>query len=139
MGLKPGMHTMTTNLDIIRATYEGSSEENGRNLLAALAPDARWTEAAGFPYAGTYVGPQQIVAGVFQRLATEWDGYSAKVHTYLTDGDRVAAFGVYSGAYRKTGKAMTAGFAHLYRLKEGRITSMEQYVDSHLVQQALLA
>ena len=40
MGLKPGMHTMTTNLDIIRATYEGSSEENGRNLLAALAPDA---------------------------------------------------------------------------------------------------
>lgn len=139
MGLKPGMHTMTTNLDIIRATYEGSSEENGRNLLAALAPDAQWTEAAGFPYAGTYVGPQEIVAGVFQRLATEWDGYSAKVHTYLADGDRVAAFGVYSGTYRKTGKAMTAGFAHLYRLKEGRITSMEQYVDSHLVQQALLA
>ena len=139
MGLKPGMHTMTTNLDIIRATYEGSSEENGRNLLAALAPDARWTEAAGFPYAGTYVGPQQIASGVFQRLATEWDGYSAKVHTYLTDGDRVAAFGVYSGTYRKTGKAMTAGFAHLYRLNDGRITSMEQYVDSHLVQQALLA
>ena len=57
----------------------------------------------------------------------------------LADGDRVAAFGVYSGTYRKTGKAMTAGFAHLYRLNEGRITSMEQYVDSHLVQQALLA
>jgi ketosteroid isomerase-like protein len=51
----------------------------------------------------------------------------------------VAAFGVYSGTYRKTGKAMTASFAHLYRLNEGRITSMEQYVDSHLVQQALLA
>jgi hypothetical protein len=28
--------------------------------------------------------------------------------------------GVYSGTYRKTGKAMTAGFAHLYRLNEGR-------------------
>ena len=63
---------MSTNLDIIRATYEGSPEDNGRHLLAALAPDARWTEATGFPYAGTYVGPQQIVAGVFQRLATEW-------------------------------------------------------------------
>jgi hypothetical protein len=32
---------MGANLDLIRATYEGSSsEENGRNLLAALAPDA---------------------------------------------------------------------------------------------------
>ena len=59
--------TLPTNLEIIRATYEGSSEENGRRLLAALAPDAIWTEAAGFPYAGTYTGPEQIVAGVFHK------------------------------------------------------------------------
>ncbi|MFX1737083.1 nuclear transport factor 2 family protein [Paraburkholderia sp. A1RI_3L] len=129
---------MTTNLDIIRATYEGSSEENGKNLLSVLAPDATWTEAAGFPYAGTYIGPEQIISGVFQRLGTEWDGYNAKVHTYLADGDRVAAFGVYSGTYRKTGKPMSAIFAHLYCLKDGKILSMEQYVDSHPVQQALL-
>ncbi|MFN7155824.1 MAG: nuclear transport factor 2 family protein [Acidovorax sp.] len=128
---------MTTSLDIIRATYEGPSEENGKNLLAALAPEATWTEAAGFPYAGTYTGPDAIIANVFQRLATEWIGYSAKVHTYLADGDRVAAFGVYSGTYRATGKAMTATFAHLYRLKDGKIVSMEQYVDSAMVRAAL--
>lgn len=128
---------MTTNLDIIRATYEGTSEENGKHLLAVLAPDATWTEAAGFPYAGTYVGAEQIVAGVLQRLGTEWEGYSAKAHTYLADGDRVAAFGIYAGTYRKTGKAMTATFAHLYHLQNGKIIRMEQYVDSHLVQQAM--
>ncbi|MBT9463641.1 nuclear transport factor 2 family protein [Hydrogenophaga sp.] len=128
---------MPTNLDIIRSTYEGPSEENGRNLLAVLAPDASWTEAAGFPYAGTYIGPEAIVAGVFKRLATEWEGYQAKVHTYLADGDRVAAFGVYSGTYRATGKAMTATFAHLYRIQDGKIATMEQYVDSHKVQLAI--
>ena len=47
---------MTANLEVIRATYEGTSEENGKHLRAALAPDATWTEAAGFPYAGTYTG-----------------------------------------------------------------------------------
>lgn len=129
----------TTPLDIIRATYEGPSEENGKNLLAALAPDATWTEAAGFPYAGTYTGPDAIIANVFHRLATEWIGYSAQVHTYLADGDRVAAFGVYSGTYRATGKSMTATFAHLYRLKDGKIVSMEQYVDSAMVREALQA
>jgi len=128
---------MPTNLDIIRATYEGPSEENGRNLVAALAKDASWTEAAGFPYAGTYIGAEQIVANVFRRLATEWVGYQAKVHTYLSEGDRVAAFGVYSGTYRATGKAMTASFAHLYRLQDGKIATMEQYVDSHQVQLAV--
>lgn len=131
---------MASNLDLIRATYEGSSsEENGRNLLAALAPDAHWTEAEGFPYAGTYVGPDAIVAGVFRRLATEWTGYRADVHTYLEDGDRVAAFGVYSGTYNATGKSMRAAFAHLYTVKDGKIATLHQYVDTLVVQKALIA
>lgn len=128
---------MTTNLDVIRATYEGPSEENGKHLLAALAPDATWTEAAGFPFAGTYTGPKEIFDQVFRRLATEWVDYRAAVHTYLADGDRVAAFGVYSGIYATTGKAMSASFAHLYRLKDGKIVSMEQYVDSAMVNLAM--
>ncbi|WP_394183554.1 nuclear transport factor 2 family protein [Marinomonas posidonica] len=128
---------MKSPLEIIKATYEGSSEENGKNLLEVLAPNATWTEAAGFPYAGTYTGAEDIVANVFHRLGTEWTGYQAKVHTYLADGDRVAAFGVYSGTYNATGKYMTATFAHLYQLKDGKILSMEQYVDSAMVQEAL--
>lgn len=128
---------MGRNLDLIRATYEGTSEENGRNLMAVLAPDAEWTEAEGFPYAGTYVGPQAIADGVFKRLGSEWTGYRAQVHTYLEDGDRVAAFGVYSGIYTATGKSMQAPFAHLYRLKDGKIVRMHQYVDTVLVARAL--
>lgn len=130
---------MKTNLQIIQATYEGPTEENGKHLLASLAPDATWTEAAGFPYAGTYTGPDEITAKVFHRLATEWVNYQATVHTYLADGDRVAAFGVYTGTYRETGKAMKATFAHLYRLRDGKIVSMEQYVDSAMVRQAMQA
>ncbi|WP_341991946.1 nuclear transport factor 2 family protein [Azorhizobium sp. AG788] len=128
---------MGANLDLIRATYEGTSEENGRNLLAALAPDATWTEAEGFPYAGTYVGPEAIIAGVFRRLGTEWTGYRAEVHTFLEDGARVAAFGVYSGTYNATGKSMRAAFAHLYEVKDDKIATMTQYVDSAMVRQAL--
>ena len=128
---------MKTNLEIIRATYEGASEENGKNLIASLANDVVWTEAAGFPYAGTYRGSQAIIDNVFHRLATEWIDYRAKVHTYLADGDHVAAFGVYSGTYRDTGIAMNATFAHLYQLKEGKIISMEQYVDSATVLRAM--
>ncbi|TPN89434.1 nuclear transport factor 2 family protein [Mesorhizobium sp. CU2] len=128
---------MRANLDLIRRTYEGSSEENGNNLLAVLSPSVEWTEAAGFPYAGTYVGVDALMKGVFQRLATEWTGYRADVHTYLVDGDRVAAFGVYSGTYKATGKPMTAAFAHLYEVKDGRIVRMTQYVDTAMVQKAL--
>ncbi|MBS1182016.1 MAG: nuclear transport factor 2 family protein [Proteobacteria bacterium] len=128
---------MTSNLDLIRRTYEGSSEENGKNLKAVLAPDVEWTEAEGFPYAGTYVGVDALLAGVFHRLATEWTGYRADVHSYLADGDRVVAFGVYSGTYTATGKSMTAAFAHLYELKDGQIRRMTQYVDTAMVLKAM--
>ena len=128
---------MSTNLDLVRATYEGSSEENGRNLLAVLSPDVEWTEAEGFPYAGTYVGPEALIDGVFRRLGTEWTGYRADVHTYLADGDRVAAFGVYSGTYNATGKSMTSPFAHLYQINDGKVIRMTQYVDTVLVTRAL--
>ncbi len=125
------------NLALIRATYEGTSEQNGRHLLLILAADVEWTEAAGFPYAGTYIGPAAIAMQVFYRLATEWIDYRAVPDRYLADGDQVAVFGTYTGTYKVTGRAMQASFAHLYTLKDGRVTRMRQYVDSHMVRLAM--
>lgn len=127
----------TTNLDTIRATYEGSPEDNARHLMAALAPEVLWIEAEGSPYAGHYVGAAQIVEGVFARLGNDWARFSVQVHTYLADGDRVAAFGRYAGTHRASGQAMEASFSHLYQLRDGRIIRMEQVVDSAAMRQAM--
>ena len=128
---------MSANLDTLRSTYEGASGDNVTRLLGVLAPDAEWIEAPGFPYAGTYVGAQAIIANVFQRLATEWIDYRAEASHYLEQGDQIAAFGVYSGTFKATGRPMRAGFAHLYTFRDGKIARMVQYVDSHMVQLAL--
>ncbi|MDG9669286.1 nuclear transport factor 2 family protein [Hahella sp. CR1] len=120
-----------TNLDIIKSTYEGAnSEENGRNLLKHLATDVRWTEAAGFPYAGTYIGPEAIVESVFKRLAADWDNYQFTVDGYVAQDDKVAAYGNYSGVHKQSGKHFTARVMHLWTLKQGKIVSFEQFVDS---------
>lgn len=129
----------TLNLDTIRATYEGSPEDNARHLMAALAPDVLWIEAAGSPYAGEYVGAAQIVEGVFARLGRDWADFRVQVHRYLADGDQVAAFGRYAGTHRASGRAMEASFSHLYQLRDGQIVRMEQVVDSAAMRQAMLA
>ncbi len=127
----------TSNLDTIRATYEGSPEDNARHLMAALAPEVLWIEAAGSPYAGAYVGAAQIVEGVFARLGSDWADFRVQVHSYLADGDRVAAFGHYAGTHRASGQAMEASFSHLYQLRDGQIIRMEQVVDSAAMRQAM--
>ncbi|MGI1937217.1 nuclear transport factor 2 family protein [Shewanella oncorhynchi] len=126
------------NLALVKSTYAGHrSAENAKNLEHALANDARWTEAAGFPYAGTYVGFSAIAAKVFARLETEWDNYRVDIEDYVAQDDKVFAFGTYSGTYVKTGKYFSARVAHLWKIHSGKIVSFEQFVDSHTVVNAM--
>jgi uncharacterized protein len=127
-----------TNLEIIKSTYEGSnSEENGQNLARYAAEDILWTEAKGFPYAGTYTGLKNITEQVFSRLGSEWIDYKFTPESYVADEDQVVAYGTYTGTYKKTGKAFVARVAHVWKLKGGKIRSFEQFVDSQPVNDAM--
>ena len=127
-----------TNLDIIKSTYEGkTSEENGRNLAKYVAEDISWTEAKGFPYAGTYIGLDSVTKNVFSRLGSEWIDYKFTPEDYVASEDKVVAFGTYTGIYKITGKSITARVAHVWKLKDGKIVTFEQFVDSQPVNNAM--
>lgn len=130
-------HKMT-NLEIIKSTYEGkTSEENGKNLAKYVAKDISWTEAKGFPYAGTYIGLENVIKNVFSRLGSEWINYKFTPEDYVANEDKVVAYGTYTGAYKITGKTFEARVAHVWKLKEGKIISFEQFVDSKTVDEVL--
>lgn len=127
-----------TSLEIVKSTYEGkTSGENGKNLEKYLDKNAQWTEAAGFPYAGTYIGLEAVSQNVFYRLATEWIDYKFTPEHYIAEGDSVVAYGTYSGTYIKTGKSFTARVVHIWQLKAGKIIRFEQFVDSKTVVDAM--
>jgi ketosteroid isomerase-like protein len=127
-----------TNLEIVKSTYEGkTSEENGKNLADHVADTISWTEAKGFPYAGTYIGLAAITQHVFSRLGSEWTDYTFTPEDYVADGDQVVAYGTYTGIYNKTGKAIEARVAHVWKLKDGKIVRFEQFVDSKPVNDSM--
>ena len=127
-----------TNLEIIKSTYEGkTSEENGKNLAKHVAKNISWTEAKGFPYAGTYIGLESITQNVFKRLGSEWIDYKFNPEDYISNEDKVVAYGTYSGTYKKTNKYFEARVAHIWKLNNGKIISFEQFVDSKSVDDAI--
>ena len=127
-----------TNLEIIKSTYEGkTSEENGQNLAKYVAEDISWTEAKGFPYAGTYIGLDNVTKNVFSRLGSEWIDYKFTPEDYVASDDKVVAYGTYTGTYKITGKSFTARVAHVWKLKDSKIISFEQFVDSQPVNDAV--
>ncbi|MEV0587073.1 nuclear transport factor 2 family protein [Nonomuraea sp. NPDC050310] len=128
---------ITKNLLAVRESYAASARGDVAGVLAALAPDARWTEMAGFPCAGTYVGPDEVLKGVFARLGEEWEGFAAEPEEYVDAGDVIVVIGVYRGVYRATGKAMQARFTHVWKLYDGTVIGFEQFTDTLLVARAM--
>lgn len=121
----------------MRASYEASARGDVDGILADLAPDAPWTEMDGFPCAGTYRGPAEVMRHVFRRLGEEWEGYQAVPDRYVDGGDAVVVIGHYSGTYRATGKSMRVRFAHVWTVRDGRIVAFEQFTDTLRVADAM--
>ena len=120
------------NVQIIRGIYEAFARGDVPAVLNAFDPHIEWREADNFPYAdrNPYIGPQAIVAGVFMRLGTEWDGFSAVPADLLDAEESVVALGVYSGTYKATGKQVRAQFAHIWTLERGKVRKFQQYTDT---------
>ncbi len=126
-----------SNLNAVKAVYEAFAKGDIPAVLGFLDANIDWTEAEGFPYGGTYHGPQGVLAGVFMRLGREWDGFAAVPNEFIDGGDAVVALGKYSGTYKATGKSFEADFAHVWKIQAGKAIRFVQYVDTLLVQRAL--
>jgi hypothetical protein len=123
--------------EVVRLQYLASATGDMDLWRKVVAPDVEWTEAAGFPLAGTYRTSEGTIEGVFERLAAEWDEWITHDDTYVVDGERVVVLARYSARNKATGRDMTARVAHCFTVRGGQIVRMEQIVDSAVVRAAM--
>ena len=121
----------------LRNVYTALASGDVPTVLANLAADVRWTEAEGFPYGGTYSGPQAVLVNVFMKLGGEWEGFAAVPRELVSEGETVVAIGTYSGKFKASGKSMQTPYVHVWKFKGGKVQTFEQHTDTVLVQRAL--
>ncbi len=121
-----------SNLQLVRNLYAAFERGDGPAVLSSMDPGIVWNEAEGFPYSdhNPYVGPAAIAEGIFFRLATEWDNFQAVPAEYFDAGDTVVVTGRYRATYKATLALLDAQFAHIWRLRDGKVTSFQQYTDT---------
>lgn len=128
---------MRTNWQIVTDHYAASARQDIAGMMAEVSPEVAWTEMAGFPCAGTWIGIDQVIDNVFSVLGSEWENYTFSLEQVIDGGDQLVGVGTYSGIHRKTGKAMQARVVHVWRLAGGKIVGFEQFTDTLLVAQAM--
>ena len=129
--------TMTRPLDVVQTLYKALANDDKSAMLAGLDPRIEWTEAEGFPLAGTYHGPNAVMKEVLMRLATDWVDFQTVPVEFIDGGDAIVVLGHYSGTYKITGKSFRAPFAHVWKIHNKRAVRYVQYTDTALVQRAL--
>src|SRR5215472_4711193 len=95
---------MATNKEIIQNAYASFATGDVPAALGAMADDIEWTEADGFRLAGTYVGPQAVLEGVFMRLGEIGDDFAVEPEQFVAEGDTVVTLGSYTWKNKSSAK-----------------------------------
>lgn len=121
----------------IKDIYAALERGDMPGVLGAMAPTFIWTEPEGNPYAGTYIGPDAVLQGVFMKLGTEWNDFAVVPHEYIAEADTVVTLGEMSGTYKATGKSFRTPFVHVWRFSADRLQSFSAHMDTLVYQRAL--
>ena len=74
---------------------------------------------------------------MFAPIGNEWESFLVEPERVVAEGDVCVAVGTYRGTYRATGKSMTARFAHVWQMRDGRFVHFEQIADTESFNAAL--
>ncbi len=125
---------MKSSQDIIRSFYDNLSSGNAPGALSLMAPDIEWITMWHYKVDGR--GPDCVAEGLFKPLMAEWSSFSLVPTEFITEGDTVVSLGEFIGVHATTGKRSEARYAHVWTLRDGKISRFRQYIDTQAIAEA---
>lgn len=119
-------------LDVVRGLYAAFERGDATGIMAQLNEELDWNEAENFMLSdgNPYRTPDAVAQGVFGRLATELRDYEATPTELFDAGDVIVAIGRSKGIVVASGKAFDAQYAHIWRVRDGKIVGFQQILDT---------
>ncbi len=128
------------NIAIIDGLYKAFAVGDIPTVLGAMEANIVWNEAESNSLAdgNPYVGPDAVLNGVFARLGAEHEYFKLEdIKLHGMDNNQVLATLRYNAKVKETGKTYNAQVAHLWTLKEGKVSAFQQFLDTKKVAEAM--
>lgn len=132
-----GAVTAPDNKHRSQGIFEALSKGDSRPFVELLADDVRWTVMGTTPWSKTYDGKQAVLTNLLGELRKRLaDRYRATAGRVIADGDLVVVE-ARGQATTKTGAPYDNSYCFIYRLAEGKIHEVTEYLDTELLTAAL--
>jgi ketosteroid isomerase-like protein len=129
-----------TNLEVVKQCYEKFKQGDLASLLAMFDPHIEFRLAEGHPYqvnGKPWVGGQEITRHFFAKAGTEWENRNVLLGDTLEANDAVVVESRYAGVYKPTGRTLDIQACHVWRLRNGKVVSFHQYIDTARLQKVM--
>ena len=118
------------NVERVGRIYEAFGRGDIGYIVDQVADDVQWTTHLEpvVPWAGDYSG-RQNVPRFFDAIGQSVDVTAFTPGQMIAQGDTVVSLGEFGCRVRATGKSALTRWAFVWKFREGRVTSYEQFHD----------
>ncbi|MEU0503349.1 nuclear transport factor 2 family protein [Nocardia sp. NPDC005998] len=130
-----------SNRDVVDKFYKATQSGDAAAILAALHPRFEGWVAPGMPSVEVTQahGPEAALAGIWGPVFRDFAIAPFAEEWFDGQYDTVIVTGHYRGTARATGKHVTAEFAHIWHIADGKLLALHQYTDTWYWREALSA
>lgn len=127
----------TENKQLLQRIFAELAQANSRPFIEAMADDFSWTVTGNTKWSKTYAGKAAVLGELFGTLSTRVDGRVRTIpDRFIADGDYVAVE-AHGSNKTKSGKPYNNRYCFVFRISEGKLREVTEYLDTELVTSAL--
>ena len=121
------------NKALIESMYAALADGNAEGFLGALADDMHWTIIGNTVFSKTYASKRQFIEELIEPFMQNMDGHAEITpHNLIAEGDFVAMQSR-GRARTKTGRDYNNTYCHVFRVRDGKVAEVTEYLDTELV------
>ena len=125
------------NTRLVQQAYQSVQAGDFPSFLNALGEDVQWQlpDMGNVPFAGTWRGREEV-GRFFSIVAQAQDVIEFEPEDFIAQGDKVVVLGRFSSRVKSTGRVSASDWAHVWTVKDGKVTHFREYVDTAAVSRA---
>ena len=121
------------NKQLLQSIFAELANGNSRPFVESMADDFRWTLTGTTEWSRTYEGKQSVLTELLGALRSRIDGnITTTAQRFIADDDFVVVEAQGSNT-TKTGKPYNNRYCFVFRVSEGKLQEVTEYLDTELV------